>query len=1157
MPARRQSYFEVRLQIVMSRLRKLKHGFVVLVFVVVCSCTRRQETEPLNNSEILSARNVGLAYLEENQVKEAAAQFSRLKQLLPDEPLGYANLGLVYLRMGKFSEAEAELQKALKLQPENPDINLILAEVYDRSGRYEDALPVLENSLAKNPDHSLSHYKAAQIYTRVSRKEPEKIIRHLVQVLKVNPTSFPARMQLIEVLLQTGKTDEALAHFEELRRQLPELPPNSEEYYKQAVDFMHASRPQKALSPVRIFHNLLKPTPAYQTSIIQLNGPGGGLIGFPLVTFNQKFLQQMPKAAPLRVQFADVTAGSGLQNANSPKKCSFTTGDYDGDGDPDIYDASSHSLYQNNGGRFAEVSTKAGLKKAGGFSAAVFVDYDNDGKLDLFTYGPSSAGLFRNTSGGNFTDVTKKSSIQLTARRDKILFVDLDQDGDLDLYAGAQSYRNHSDGTFSRFALKDQPSALRDAEFGDIDLDGDVDLVVIDSTGSLIVYSNLRQGRFDKVTESTLATQKAFTVNLTDYDNDGDLDLLVTGNSAQFFKNNGEGKFEKDQRTSFQGWKIDAESHPVFFDFDNDGLLDLFTTNSLQQNQGAGIFKSSGILLGTTSTCARGVDYDSDGDLDLLTSGTNGNLRLSRNEGGNLNHWLKVQLVALSAESGKNNKYGIGSSVEVKAVGLDQFRAVIEPVTHFGLGPHARADVVRVVWTNGVPQNHILPVANQVLLEKQVLKGSCAFLYAWDGQKYSFVTDIMWRSALGMPLGIMGGGGAKYAFADSTDEYLKIPGSLVKPKDGEYTFQITEELWETSYMDRLKLIAVDHPDSINIYVDEKFTPPPFPPLRILTVGTERLPLSAFDERGNNMLNLIQDKDERYISNLTPTRYQGITEPHQLVLDPGDLSRSKHVMLYLQGWLFPTDASINFGVSQTRNISVQPPVLQVPDKNGQWQTVVQFGFPMGKNKTAILDLTGKFLSKDHRIKIVTNMQIYWDRIFFSIDEPKGEFVQTSLDPHAADLHYRGFSKIYRKTRYSPHWFDYSTKSSGQQWRDLTGSYTRYGDVQPLLLNSDDMYVIMNAGDEMTVRFDASRLPKLKEGWTRDLIIYTDGWIKDGDLNTAYSQTVAPLPFHKMSGYPYGSDESYPNDEAHRKYLQIYNTRKVLPAGKTRFGNQLQD
>lgn len=1111
------------------------------IWFLVCflvSCDRDQKP-PLNIPLILSLRNLGLAYLEENQLQEAATQFSKLRELLPDEPLGFANIGLVYLRMGKFSEAEAELKKALKLQPDNPDINLILAEVYDRSGRYEDALRVLENSLAKNSDHFLSHYKTAQIYTRVSRKEPEKIIQHLAQLLKSNPTALPARMQLIEALLQSRKTDEALGQFEEVRRQLPELPLNSEEYYKRAVDFMHASKPQEAIGPVRIFHNLLKPTPVYQTSIIQLNGPGGGLIGFPLITFSQKFLQRMPKAASLGVRFTDVTQASGLQNVPSVKTCSFIAGDYDDDGDPDIYDAWSHSLYQNQRGKFA--ASTAGLDKAGSFSSGLFVDYDNDGKLDLFTYGPSSAALYRNA--GNFSDVTKKSGIQFKGSIGKVLFLDLDQDGDLDLYSGAQSYRNHSDGTFSRFPLKDQPSWLRDAEFGDFDLDGDVDLVVIDPAGSLLLYSNLRQGHFDKVTEHVLATQQASAVNLVDYDNDGDLDLLVTSDSAQVFKNNREAKFEKDHRTSFQGWKIDANSHPMFFDFDNDGLLDLFTTNSLQQNQGAGIFKSSGILLGTTSTCARAVDYDSDGDLDLLTCDKAGNLKLSRNDGGNLNHWLKVQLVALSAESGKNNKYGIGSSVEVKAVGLDQLRAVTEPVTHFGLGQHARADVVRVVWTNGVPQNHILPVANQVLLEKQVLKGSCAFLYAWDGQKYSFVTDIMWRSALGMPLGIMGGGSTKYAFADSTDEYLKIPGSLVKPKDGEYTFQITEELWETSYMDRLKLIAVDHPDTFDIYVDEKFTPPPFPPLRIFTVSKKRLPLSAIDERGNNLLAQIRDKDERYISNLLPTRYQGITGTHELVLDPGDLSPSKHVMLYLQGWLFPTDASINFGVSQTRNISVQPPVLQVVDRNGQWQTVMQFGFPMGKNKTAILDLTGKFLSKDHRIKIVTNMQIYWDRIFFSIDEPNGEFVQTSLDPHAADLHYRGFSKMYRKTRYSPHWFDYSTISSGQQWRDLTGSYTRYGDVQPLLLNSDDMYVIMNAGDEMTVRFDSSRLPKLKEGWTRDFIIYTDGWIKDGDLNTAYSQTVNPLPFHKMPGYPYGDNESYPNDEKHRRYLEAYNTRKV--------------
>ena len=104
------------------------------------------------------------------------------------------------------------------------------------------------------------------------------------------------------------------------------------------------------------------------------------------------------------------------------------------------------------------------------------------------------------------------------------------------------------------------------------------------------------------------------------------------------------------------------------------------------------------------------------------------------------------------------------------------------------------------------------------------------------------------------------------------------------------------------------------------------------------------------------------------------------------------------------------------------------------------------------------------------------------------------------------------------------------------------------MTPLLDASDDMYVIMNAGDETTIEFDAGAAPDLPAGWSRDFLLYTVAWVKDGDLNTATGKSVEPLPFHGMSEYPYGPDESYPRDEAHLRYLREYNTRRVTPSGR---------
>ena len=395
-----------------------------------------------------------------------------------------------------------------------------------------------------------------------------------------------------------------------------------------------------------------------------------------------------------------------------------------------------------------------------------------------------------------------------------------------------------------------------------------------------------------------------------------------------------------------------------------------------------------------------------------------------------------------------------------------------------------------------------------------------------------------------MPRGIMGGT-TIYAFPNSADEYLKIPRDIIKAKDGKYSFQFTEELWETPYLDQIKLITLDHPDSVEIFIDERFFPPPFPTPHIYAVSEKFIPKSAMDEKGNNVIEKIREQDDKYVSTLMSEKFQGVMTMHDLILDLGELSQAEQIVLFLNGWLYPTDASINVSMSQSDKIKTTPPMLQVVDRNGHWKTVIDnLGFPMGKKKTVIADLTDKFLSEDYRVRIRTNMQIYWDYIFFSTEEVKTTVQKTVLQPISAEIHYRGFSRVYRKGgRYGPHWFDYNDVSIEPKWRDLTGDYTRYGDVLPLLLDSDDMYVILNAGDEITVTFDADRPSTIKRGWTRDFLIYTDGWLKDGDLNTAKGQTVLPLPFHGMSSYPYGEGENYPMDYKHRLYLNNYNTRKV--------------
>ncbi|MCK5209309.1 MAG: CRTAC1 family protein, partial [Cyclobacteriaceae bacterium] len=543
--------------------------------------------------------------------------------------------------------------------------------------------------------------------------------------------------------------------------------------------------------------------------------------------------------------------------------------------------------------------------------------------------------------------------------------------------------RNNADGTFSdatgQMGLGQNSNLTKNIGFGDFDDDGDIDLFVVREDGNNILYSNQRQGKFHNVTSETgiQPMSGSGAVAIGDYNNDGYLDIFITsidGSACRLYKNKSDGTYEEDKASSgvFEVLKSAKGHDATFMDFDNDGHLDILVIGEalkagekgmfLFHNDGWGNFEDLSRLLpqdflGGTQVVA--ADYNEDGDLDLYIADLDGKLRLLRNDGGNGNHHLKMKLVGLRTGSGKNNHFGIGAKVEVRAGNLYQMQVVTSPNVHFGMGSRTKADVVRILWTNGVPQNMFFPDSDRSLIEEQELKGSCPFLYTWNGEEYVFVKDMMWRSALGMPLGIMGGKKA-YAFADASEEYLKIPGELLHEKNGKYTIQMTEELWETIYCDEIKLIAVDHPEDVEIYVDEKFAAPPYAELKIYKVKNHQIPISVKDGKGNELQELIGKKDHQYISNFQRAKYQGITEMKDLILDLGNVQNTKDLYLFMNGWIFPTDASINVALSQSDVLKIKHPSLEVINEKGEWEEVIpSIGFPSGKNKTLIVDLSDKF------------------------------------------------------------------------------------------------------------------------------------------------------------------------------------------------------
>ncbi len=1064
----------------MIRISLRSLGALLPLAALMLGCKGREQS-PADAGAILTARTLGLAYLEENRLPEAEQEFAKLIRLAPDEPSGHANLGLVYLRLGRYPDADREVARAVKLAPDDPDIRLLQATVWRLSGRTADADRTLEATLNANPKHLKTLYALGD--------------RYLARLVAAAPANVAARLALAEHLLAVDSVAQARDQLELLRQRLPKLPPEAQRAFTAAVTDVQLNRVAQAKA-------LLETTPIYQASLAELRGPAGAPPGYPVLTFSARLAltRQNPQAVVNTIRFTEIASRPGMLAAalgvpgfdetRLAHATSVTVGDYDNDGHLDVF---ADGLFHNKG---------------------------DD------TFSPSSA--IRDSSGG------------------AALFADFDHDGDLDLFLGGRLYRNNGDGSFKEQRVA--PDASR-AVFGYFDGDPRIDLIV-ESKSTVTFYKGLEEGRF----EAHALPMHSAALAAGDYDNDGSLDLFAGG----FYRNDGAGNFTLDRRAAAPPADVPL-ADVIFFDFDNDGWLDLIlasrTAVTLLHNETQGRFTDRSALLpaalrGAGARQVASIDMDGDGDLDLLIVGVDGRLHLLRNDGGNANQFVDVGLIALRDGSGKNNHFGIGSRLELRAGDLYQTRVVDQPVMHFGLGNRLKADVLRVVWTNGVPQTFYYPVS-QAMLEDQVLKGSCTFLYTWDGSAYRFLTDVTWASALGMPLGIMAGEKTVYGPPQAAREYFRIPGDRLKPVNGRYRMQLTEELWEVAYVDQLALLAVDHPDSVEVFVDERFVPPGSPASGVLQVHQVRAAvpvLSARDEQGRDLLPLLRAQDDQYVGGFAAGPYQGVTDLHDLILDLGPLhGGTRDIRLFLEGWLFPTDASINAAIAQSQQVHVIRPSLEVRDAAGRWRTVIEnLSFPAGKDKTIIVDLTGKFLTADHHVRIRTNMEIYWDHAFASVGRDDAPIKMTRLAPVSADLHARGWSRVYRKGgRYGPMWFEYSDVSRESPWLPVGGHFTRYGEVLPLLGDADDQAVIIASGDEMTLEFSATDVPRLPVGWKRDFLLYNVAWMKDADLHTATGQTAEPLPFHAATRYPYGPDEHYPDDSAHRHYVAEYNTRISRP------------
>src|SRR5512133_3608519 len=288
----------------------------LLVFgLLLAAGCKNTGSDKQKSTDLVTIKTLGLAYLEEFKLTEAEQQFLQFIKLAPKEKLGYANLGLTYLRMAKYPEAEKQLLKAISIDPEDPDIRLILSTVYKMEDQPEKAVDQLNEALKRSPGHVKVLYELTELYaTKNDPQWQEQRENYMMRLVQKAPENLVTRLNLTEIYIRKNMFDSAVFQLETIKKQSPEIPKEAVEYYNATLQFLKKKDQANSIIQFTIFHNYMKVTAPYQAGMMDLKGPGGSLIGFPLITFDQQSsLNTMEEGTVLEIlKFTEVSASAGL-----------------------------------------------------------------------------------------------------------------------------------------------------------------------------------------------------------------------------------------------------------------------------------------------------------------------------------------------------------------------------------------------------------------------------------------------------------------------------------------------------------------------------------------------------------------------------------------------------------------------------------------------------------------------------------------------------------------------------------------------------------------------------------------------------------------------------------------------------------------------------
>ncbi len=1046
------------------------------------------------------------------------------------------NEGIALLAQQKLSQAKERFREAIAIDAQNPQAWYNLGLAQHAGNELNDAVTSFQEAAKLDPRDADSWYFEGACYEEL--RQFDQAIEVFKKTLEINPLHASAEFGLARALQRTGHTAEAREHF---------------------ARFQHLT----------------------STKISSALGLSYGEQGHYSTVTAVKEPESVERAMiPVRLVAQGIVAPGQGDSASWPATGGACMIDAMGSGQMDLLlmqsgDQAIRVLHNRGDGSFEDLDAAAMGLKAGGRAVACAVgDYDGDGLNDLAVAFEDRVVLFRNLGHGQFKDVSNQTGIVPRNRPTGITFIDYDHDGDLDLFltgeplkSGDESnvlWRNNGDGTFTE---QTAPTGLGGsgktaaAILTDFNNDRAVDLAVTGDGPSPLLYVNPREGKYpEQPLYVSAKLPPTVGIAVLDYNKDGWMDIAVThaGAPGLTLWRNVEGpdrmgrRFERvalPLRGAVRGWGLT----PV--DIDNDGWIDLAAIVETRmgpqvkvfRNRGDGTFEDVSRVLGLDTVklkAPRGLiaaDVFGDGAPDLIVTQENAAPVLLRNVGGNKNHFVRLDLTGYA-----DNKTGIGAKVEVFANGLWQkwelagasgYQTQAPPQILVGLGQAPGVDLLRILWPTGVLQDEIDLPQQRVIAMKEVDRrgSSCPVLFAWDGHRYRFVTDVIGAAVVGHWFT------PTRRNTPNPGEWVKIDGANVTPVDGKISVRFMEPMEEVNYIDRLRIVAVDHPENVEVNPDERFLDdPPFASGRVVASEGARLPAGAWDGEGRDVLDQLSRRDHVFASGFHALPYDGFANLHALTLDLGEIKPGAPLRLLMTGYVNYFSATSLYAAWQA-GLREVPPYVEAEMADGTWQRIAgDAGFPAGLERTIVVDLTGKLPPGTQRIRLMTNLQIYWDQVL--IDQSAGAQARTAEVPlTSAALHFRGYPKQIEGASPGDLNYDYNLVSLSGPFQRERGNYTHFGDVTPLLKSVDNRFVVFGSGEEIAAEFDAGRLSPLPAHWKRDYFFYANGFVKDMDWWDASPFTVAQMPFHGMSTYPYPANEKYPSDSASLDYRLNWNDR----------------